>query len=62
MLTQFSRGKGEMLGMPPSGKRATWSGTSIFRLAGGKIVELWVESDSMSMMQQLGVIPAPGQN
>ena len=54
-------GQGGLFGMLPTGKRAIWSGTSIFFFAGGKIVELWVESDTMSMMQ-LGAIPAPGQN
>jgi hypothetical protein len=34
---------------------------SIFRIAGGKFAELWVESDNMSMMQQLGVVPMPEQ-
>jgi len=33
----------------------------IFRIAGGKIAEHWFESDTLGMMQQLGVIPAPGQ-
>jgi hypothetical protein len=34
---------------------------SIMRIAGGKFVELWVESDNMILMQQLGAIPVPGQ-
>jgi predicted ester cyclase len=32
----------------------------IVRIAGGKAVEHWGQMDSMRMMQQLGVIPAPG--
>jgi len=51
--------QGELLGIPATGKRAVWSGITIFRLAGGKIVEFWTEVDNMGMMQQLGVIPAP---
>jgi len=31
------------------------------RVSGGKIVEGWVEFDQLGMLQQLGVIPAPGQ-
>ena len=31
------------------------------RIAGGKIAEEWEIFDLMGMMQQLGVIPAPGQ-
>ena len=33
----------------------------IFRIVGGKIVERWGEADMLGMMQQLGVVPAPGQ-
>ena len=34
------------------------AGISIQRYAGGKMVESWLEMDVMSMMQQLGVLPA----
>jgi hypothetical protein len=30
------------------------------RIAGGKIVEHWSMGDNLGMMQQLGVIPQPG--
>ena len=51
--------QGDMPGMPATGKQATWSGIVIFRLAGGKIVEFWMQGDTLGMMQQLGVIPTP---
>ena len=51
---------GDLQGIPATGKDAVWTGISILRLSGGKIVEYWAQSDSMSMMQQLGVSPAPG--
>ena len=54
--------QGEFLGIPATGKQVANSGMSIFRIAGGKFVELWVESDNMTLMQQLGVLPAPGQS
>ncbi len=53
--------QGEFLGIPPSGKRVAVTGIQIDRIADGKIVEHWRETDIMGMMQQLGVIPAPGQ-
>ena len=34
---------------------------SIHRIAGGKIAEGWVNFDALGMLQQLGVVPAPGQ-
>ena len=51
----------EYLGIAASGKAISFSGISIFRLAGGKIAEFWIESDSLGLMQQLGVVPAPGE-
>ena len=52
--------QGELFGIPATGKGAVWTGISILRLSGGKIVEYWVQSDNMSMMMQLGVSPAQG--
>lgn len=51
---------GPFMGMPPSGKVATSSGITIFRIAGGRIVEEWAESDMMGLLQQVGALPGPG--
>ena len=53
--------KGELMGIPPTGRQATVTGITINRMANGKIVEDWANFDALGMMQQLGVIPAPGQ-
>jgi len=50
--------KNEFMGMPASGKHCSVPGIYQFRVSDGKIAELWGLSDSMSMMQQLGAIPA----
>jgi len=34
---------------------------TIYRLAAGKIVEVWWSKDMFSLLIQLGVIPPPGQ-
>jgi len=52
---------GEFMGIPATGKQITLSGISIDRIAGGKFVERWVQADFLGMMQQLGVVPPPGQ-
>jgi len=33
----------------------------ILRFSGGKIVEEWSNRDPLGLMQQVGIIPAPGQ-
>lgn len=52
---------GEFLGIPPTGKQITNTGIIIYRLAGGKIVDQWDEKDLLGVMQQLGIVPPPGQ-
>ena len=59
-LTARGTQNGSFLGMPPSGKQATWSEIHIARMSSGKVVEHWVESDTLGMLQQLGVIPPMG--
>lgn len=53
--------QGEFMGIPATGKRINVSGITIVRVVDGLIIEDWTEMDAMGMMQQLGVIPAPGQ-
>ncbi len=54
--------QGDFMGIPPTGKRVTMQGIDIVRLEGGKLAEHWAIFDELGMMQQLGVIPAPGQS
>jgi steroid delta-isomerase-like uncharacterized protein len=53
--------KGELAGLPPTGKPATVVGLGVDRVENGKIVESWGLFDQFGMLQQLGVIPAPDQ-
>jgi steroid delta-isomerase-like uncharacterized protein len=53
--------KGDFMGMPASGKTATWQEIHITRYANGKAVEHWAVVDQMSMLAQLGFVEAPGQ-
>lgn len=52
---------GELMGIPATGKQVTVTGIDINRIANGKIVEHWGKFDQLGMMQQLGVVPAPGE-
>ena len=49
---------GMFRGIPATGKKIEMGGISIERCAGGKIVEGWHYSDTLGMMQQLGMIPS----
>ncbi len=51
--------RGELLGIPPTGKPVRFSGISIYRLAAGKIAEQWEQWDRLPLLQQLGVLPTP---
>jgi steroid delta-isomerase-like uncharacterized protein len=44
---------GDGLGMPPTGITIHITGISIFRVAGGKLVEGWQNWDMLGMMQQI---------
>ena len=46
--------------LPPTGKRIEVNAMAIHRVVGDKLAESWVNFDVMGMMQQFGVIPAPG--
>jgi predicted ester cyclase len=50
------------MGRSATGKLVVVTGINIEYLAGGKIVEHWSAPDNLSMMQQLGLIPAPAQS
>ena len=54
--------QGELMGIPPTGKSVSFGVIDTIRIADGKIVEHWGQMDTTSMMQQLGVVPAPGES
>ena len=50
---------GPLLGLPPTGKSASWTVIDVHRIADGKLVEQWGPSDQVGLMQQLGLMPPP---
>ncbi len=52
---------GELFGVPPTGRRLSIKSISIERVSEGKIREHWRITDTLDMMQQLGVVPESGQ-
>jgi len=53
--------KATYLGVPPTGKAVTVGAHDLYRMsADGKIAEEWVEMDLLSLLRQIGALPAPG--
>ncbi len=46
-------------GIPATGRAVQISGTTLFRMADGKIAEEWTCANSLGLMKQLGLLPAP---
>lgn len=57
-LTYSGTHRGELFGIAPTGRRVTYSGIAIFRIAEGKISDGWVIGDTLGLMKQLGAIAA----
>jgi steroid delta-isomerase-like uncharacterized protein len=50
---------GEMMGIPPTGKKVTVTGMTENRIEAGKITTQWNEFDDLGMLQQVGAMPPP---
>jgi len=48
----------ELLGIPPNGNKVNVMMSNIWRFEDGKIVELWLNMDTLGLMKQVGVVPA----
>ena len=53
--------RGDLFGIPPTGRRVCIESFTVERVSDGKIREHWRITDSLDMMQQLGVVPESGQ-
>jgi steroid delta-isomerase-like uncharacterized protein len=51
---------GNLLGLPPTGRRIAARQIAIYRISDGQVIEEWEVSDQLGLMQQLGAIEAPG--
>jgi steroid delta-isomerase-like uncharacterized protein len=57
-FTAHATHKGHILGIAPTGRRVTWAGINIYRVADGKVHETWQLADTLGLMRQLGAVPA----
>ena len=49
--------RGEMAGIPATGRTVEFGATDIIRVAEGKVAEHWGTTDNMGLMQQIGAVP-----
>lgn len=49
--------KGGFMGVAPTGKQVTMSGTVTFLIREGRVQEEWSHWDALGLLQQVGVIP-----
>ncbi len=54
-ISQSGTHNAKLMGVPPTGKKASWGQMIIARFSGGQIVESWINEDILGLMQQLGV-------
>ena len=50
--------KGELQGIPPTGKEVSFGAMDFITLIDGKVAEEWEIADTMGLMQQIGAIPS----
>ena len=53
--------QGDYFGVPPTGKQVHVEGLDLFHIRDGKIAEVWIVFDNLSVMQQMGAVPQPQQ-
>jgi steroid delta-isomerase-like uncharacterized protein len=51
--------RGDFFGIAPTNHPVEWTGITIFRFENARVVEQWVQSDSMTLFRQLGALSEP---
>ncbi|MBI5301950.1 MAG: ester cyclase [Chloroflexi bacterium] len=51
--------KGSLMGIPATGKSVEFQYSDVYRVANGKIAEVWHVEDIPTVMRQIGAMPAP---
>jgi len=60
-LTATGTMTGELMGIPATGRTATWTEVHIGRGIHGRLTEHWGLVDRLGMLVQLGIVAAPGR-
>ena len=51
---------GVFQGLPPTHRKVEFSGLELNRFVEGRVVQHWFQLDSLTLLQQLGLVPIPG--
>lgn len=52
--------RGELLGIPPTGRAVRWTELHAYRVEDGRITEVWSEADFAGILAQIGAAPPVG--
>jgi steroid delta-isomerase-like uncharacterized protein len=58
-LTSFGKHEGDLPSAPATGNEMKMTSITIHRIENGKLAEKWSEKDMISLLQQIGKMPAP---
>ena len=50
--------QGDFVGIAPTGRNVEFAGIDIIRVQDGKVAEHWGVTDTLTLMQQIGAVPA----
>ena len=50
--------QGDFVGIAPTGRNVEFGGIDIIRVQDGKVAEHWGVTDTLTLMQQIGAVPA----
>jgi predicted ester cyclase len=53
---------GDLMGTPPTGTTVSFTGITISRCEGGRILEEWEITDTVGLLRQVGAMPAMAQS
>lgn len=51
---------GSLFGLQATGRRVAFTGHTLHRVEGGRMKESWVQTDTVSLLRQLGIDRLPG--
>ncbi len=52
--------RGGFAGLEPTGRKASWDGVAIYRVANDLLVEEWSVSDRLGLLEKIGAAPLQG--